>query len=83
MRRLQLRCRSGHFVTAPFQFAGTAAAVLLSTGFRPVYSPVCGQQAIRMLLRAALFRLAAGQDRKPGPCGLRPVPCLHFSPTAA
>ncbi|OWY74859.1 hypothetical protein CDN97_21740 [Pantoea sp. AMG 501] len=26
-------------MTTPFQFADTAAAVLLSTGFRPVYSP--------------------------------------------
>ncbi len=70
-------------MTALFYVADTAAAALLSTGFRPVYAPVCGQQAIRMLLRAALFRLAAGQDRNPGSCGLRPVPCLHFSPTAA
>ncbi|OWY74732.1 hypothetical protein CDN97_22235 [Pantoea sp. AMG 501] len=44
---------------------------------------LCHRHDTRMLLRAALFRLAAGQGRKPGPCGLRPVPCLHFSPTAA
>ncbi len=70
-------------MTTLFQFAGTAAAALLSTGFRPVYSPGCGQPEMRRLLRAALCRLAAGQGRKTGPCGLRPVPCLHFSPTAA
>ncbi|WP_262287863.1 hypothetical protein [Pantoea sp. Marseille-Q5743] len=36
--------------------------------------PGCGQNEIRMLLRAASFRHAAGQGRKPDPCGLRPVP---------
>ncbi len=70
-------------MTTLFYVADTAAAALLSTGFRPVYAPGCGQQAIRRLLRAALCRLAAGQGRKPGPCGLRPVPCLHFSPTTS
>ncbi|PBK00665.1 hypothetical protein CMR03_08870 [Pantoea allii] len=70
-------------MTTPFPFAGTAAAALLSTGFRPVYSPCCGQPGTRRLLRAALLRLSAGEGRKPWPCGLRPVPCLHFSPTAS
>ncbi|NEK83995.1 MAG: hypothetical protein G3W58_22675 [Pantoea ananatis] len=34
----ELRCRSGHFVTTHFYFADTAAAALLSTGFRPGYA---------------------------------------------
>ncbi|AGN88357.1 hypothetical protein H650_00625 (plasmid) [Enterobacter sp. R4-368] len=63
--------RGGYFVTTLIFFAATGAARFLSTGLCPHCAVALWK---RMLLRAAVFPPAAGKGRKPGPCGLRPVP---------
>ncbi len=70
-------------MTTPFYIADTAAAALLSTGLRTGYAPGLWTTGNEDVAARRFMPPAAGQGRKPGPCGLRPVPCLHFSPTAA
>ena len=47
-----------------------------------ICTPAVDNEVLRCCCAPLLSASRRGKGRKPGPCGLRPVPCLHCSPIA-